>query len=219
MTRKKIDGLHSRVRAISPGKRIETARGNLITPDLRKEPWMEIHWRNGEGISAKEKEKVENRLHALAETNKDLIDVRINIKRTGHHRHGGQEVVIACQARKKEIVATRSRPDAALALNEAVDALERQILKLRDKRRDRRADRPAEPSFMGIVDSVNREEGFGFILTDDGEQVYFHRNAVHGGLEFERLEEGTRVILNVEAGRKGPQATTVGAPLPDAPVP
>ena len=171
---------------------------------------MEIHWRNLEGISEKEKGKIEGRLRALGEAHKDLIDIRISMKRTGHHRHGGQEVVIVCQARRKEIVASRTRPDAALALNEAVDVFERQIVKLREKRRDRRTEQPAGPPHLGIIDSINQQEGFGFILMEDGEKVYFHRNAVHGGLDFEGLEEGRRVSLNIEAGEKGPQATTVG---------
>lgn len=177
---------------------------------------MEIHWRNGDGIPGKEKEKIEARLRALAETHRDLIDIRINIKRSGHHRRGGQEVVIACQARGKEIVATREQPEAAVALNEAVDVLERQVVKLRDRRRTRRAERPAEPPRLGIVDSVNREEGYGFIRTDGGDKVYFHRNAVHGDIAFDQLEEGARVALNVEAGQEGPQATTVGLAPPEA---
>jgi len=180
---------------------------------------MEIHWRNGNGIPKDEIDKIEARLRTLAETHEDLIDVRISIKPTGHHRHGGHEVSIACHARRKDIVAARTRPEVGLALNEAVDALERQVHKLRQKRRTKRAERPSLPPHLGIVDSVNREEGFGFILTDEGDKVYFHRNAVHGALAFDHLEEGLRVALNIEPGEKGPQATTVDSAPPDAPVP
>ncbi|MDP3940486.1 MAG: HPF/RaiA family ribosome-associated protein [Deltaproteobacteria bacterium] len=180
---------------------------------------MEIHWRNSNGIPKAAIDKIEARLQALAESHGDLIDVRISIKPTAHHRHGGHEVTIACHARRKEIVAARIRPEVGLALTEAVDALEKQVHKLRQKRRSKRTERPAAPPYLGIVDSVNREEGYGFILTDDGEKVYFHRNAVHGGLAFDHLEEGLRVALNVEPGEKGPQATTVDSAPPDAPVP
>ena len=44
--------------------------------------------------------------------------------------------------------------------------------------------------------------------------MYFHRNALHGGLDFERLEEGQRVGLDVEGGEKGLQATVVRPPPP-----
>jgi hypothetical protein len=47
--------------------------------------------------------------------------------------------------------------------------------------------------------------------------VYFHRNAVHGGLDFERLAEG--VALNLEASEKGLQATTVVPAPPGVPAP
>ena len=57
-----------------------------------------------------------------------------------------------------------------------------------------------------------RDEGYGFILLDDGREVYFHRNAAHD-LEFDRMEEGLEVNLNVAAGDKGLQATTVN-PVP-----
>jgi len=47
------------------------------------------------------------------------------------------------------------------------------------------------------------------LLTDGGERVYFHRNAVGGGLEFEHLEGGEVVGLDYEAGDAGLQAKFV----------
>jgi ribosomal subunit interface protein len=180
---------------------------------------VEIHWRNLEEIEEAQREAVEGRLQALAEGHTDLIDVRIAARSTGHHRHGDREVRIACQARGSEIVAARVRPDAGRALDEAVDAFEREVHRLRDKRRDHRHERLAGPPFLGIVDRVLRDEGYGFILTDGGEQVYFHRNAVKDGLSFEDLDEGDRVALNIEQGNEGLQATVVCAAPPDAPAP
>lgn len=73
-----------------------------------------------------------------------------------------------------------------------------------------------EPPHLGIADRIFREEGYGFILTDEGAQVYFHRNTVKAGVDFERLQEADRVALNVEAGREGLQATSVVAAPPGA---
>ncbi|MBW2267412.1 MAG: HPF/RaiA family ribosome-associated protein [Deltaproteobacteria bacterium] len=175
---------------------------------------MEIHWVGLRELDDSERAQAEARLSRLAEGHSDLIDLRITGHRTAHHRHGGQEVRVTCQARGREIVAARTRPDLGLALNEVLDAFEAEVHKLRDKRRDRaRMPAPAAP-LLGIVDRIFREDGYGFILTDAGEQVYFHRNAVKEGLEFDRLEETDRVALNVEAGAQGPQATTVVAPPP-----
>jgi ribosomal subunit interface protein len=181
---------------------------------------VEIHWRNLEEIGDAQREAVEDRLRALAEGHTDLIDVRIAARSTGHHRHGDREVRIACQARGSEIVAARVRPDAGAALDEVVDAFEREVHRLRERRRDQRHEqRHSGPPFLGIVDRVEREQGYGFILTDGGERVYFHRNAVKNGLDFDGLDEGDRVALNIEQGNEGLQATVVCAPPPDAPSP
>ena len=181
---------------------------------------MEIHWHHvGTTLRDEERAAIEERLRSLAAGHDDLIDVRISGRESGHHRHGEKEVRIVCQARGKELVAARSRADLGLALHEALDAFEREVHRLRERRRDRSLERPAEPPLLGIVDRVFRDEGYGFLLTDSGDRVYFHRNAVKEGLDFARLEEGDRVALNVEAGRDGLQATTVVAPPPDAPAP
>jgi len=175
---------------------------------------MEIHWVGLGDLDEADQAEIEARLELLAEGHDDLIDLRITGRKTRHHLHGGQEVRITCQARGSEIVAARTRPDLGLALNEALDAFEREVHRLRGKRRDLSRTQPPQPPCLGIVDRIFREESFGFILTDDGEQVYFHRNAVKEGLDFDRLEEADRVGLNVEPGREGPQATTVVAPPP-----
>lgn len=181
---------------------------------------MQIHWTHMQEIRPEHRDKVEDRLRELAEGRSDLIDVRISGHTSNHHRHGGREVTIVCQARGKDLVASRTSTELSLALDEALAAFEREVRSLRDRRKEKRPERPgAQPPLLGIVEQVHRERGFGFILTDGGEQVYFHRNAVQSGLDFETLEDGDRVALNVEAGDKGPQATAVVAPPPDVGTP
>jgi ribosomal subunit interface protein len=53
-------------------------------------------------------------------------------------------------------------------------------------------------------------EGYGFLMTPDGREVYFHRNAVLNG-GFDELTVGSEVAYAEEAGEKGPQASTVRA--------
>jgi cold shock CspA family protein/ribosome-associated translation inhibitor RaiA len=180
---------------------------------------MEIHWYNPSAFREQDRSGVEGRIRSLVGDQSDVIDVRITARENGHHRHGGHEVRITCQARGAELVAARTRADAGLALNEALDAFERELRRLRDRRGERRFERGSEPPELGVIDEVRSDEGFGFILTDAGERVYFHRNALHGGLAFERLEEGQRVGLNVEGGVQGPQATVVRPAPADAPSP
>jgi cold shock CspA family protein len=58
------------------------------------------------------------------------------------------------------------------------------------------------------VDRVVVGEGYGFLRTDDGREVYFHRNCLKG-VDFDSLEPGTEVRFAEEPGRDGPQATVV----------
>ena len=99
---------------------------------------MEIHWRNMEAVDAAEREAAERKLRALAEGHTDLIDLRVAAKPNNHHRHGGQEVHITCQARGKELVATRTGADLGQALHDAVDAFVSEVRRLRDRRADHR---------------------------------------------------------------------------------
>jgi CspA family cold shock protein len=73
---------------------------------------------------------------------------------------------------------------------------------------------PGRPS--GTVRRIFPDRGYGFVRTDEGKEVYFHKNAVHGGLEFKHLQEGQRVTLDVEQGRKGLQAVTINPPTIEA---
>ncbi len=180
---------------------------------------MEIHWKGATGLSDAERDAIESRLESLAGGHSDLIDIRIALDDSAHHRRGGKGARIVCQARGREIVVGREAEDVLLALDQAMDVFEREVRRLRDLRQIHRELRPSSPPHLGIVDRVMLEDGYGFVLTDEGEQVYFHRNAVHGGLEFEQLEEGQRVALNYEAGNEGLQATTLVRPPPDASAP
>jgi cold shock CspA family protein/ribosome-associated translation inhibitor RaiA len=180
---------------------------------------MQIHWRNPNAIEEALRDRAEERIEALGEDHTDLIDVWIDVHVNTHHRQGADEVSLRAQVRGAEIVVRRQAEEAGLALRDALEAFEREMHKLRGRRGDRSrgAAAPNMPPHLGIVDRVFPDRGYGFILTDSGDEVYFHRNAVQHELRFETLQEGQRVALNFEPGEKGLQATVVQPPAPDAP--
>ncbi len=180
---------------------------------------MEIHWRNLDALRPERREEIEARLRRLDEGHGDLIKLWITGATTAHHRHGAQEIHLRCQARGRELVAERTRPDLGQALDEVLDVFERELRKLRGRRDTGREHASASPDLLGVIDRVHAQEGYGFILTDAGERVYFHRNALKGGLALEALVEGARVGLSLEAGERGLQATVVRPPPPDASAP
>jgi ribosome-associated translation inhibitor RaiA len=91
---------------------------------------------NLDGLEERERQGAEIRFRKLDASHNDLIDLRIMGKKNGHR--SGEEVRIACQARGREIVAARSADQVGRALHDAIDAFEREVWRLRERRRDRR---------------------------------------------------------------------------------
>ncbi len=61
----------------------------------------------------------------------------------------------------------------------------------------------------GTVKWFNATKGYGFISTEDGEDVFVHYSALEDTGEFRTLDEGQSVEFNVVDGDKGPQASNV----------
>lgn len=60
----------------------------------------------------------------------------------------------------------------------------------------------------GVVKSYSEKNGYGFITSDDGENLFVHYTGIIG-TGFKTLTEGQRVRFVVVEGAKGPQAVNV----------
>lgn len=60
----------------------------------------------------------------------------------------------------------------------------------------------------GVVKWFNDKKGFGFILQEDGEDVFVHFSSIKGD-GFKTLAEGQPVTFDVIDGDKGVQAANV----------
>jgi len=60
----------------------------------------------------------------------------------------------------------------------------------------------------GTVKWFNNSKGFGFISREEGEDVFVHYKAITGD-GYKSLQEGDKVVFEIEQGPKGLQATNV----------
>ncbi|HEK9107822.1 TPA: cold-shock protein [Streptococcus equi subsp. zooepidemicus] len=61
---------------------------------------------------------------------------------------------------------------------------------------------------QGTVKWFNAEKGFGFISTENGQDVFAHFSAIQSD-GFRSLDEGQKVTFDVEDGQRGPQAVNI----------
>jgi cold shock CspA family protein len=106
----------------------------------------------------------------------------------------------------RELSKYAAHDEIQLSIRDAFDAARR---KLQDYARRRRGVlKLHEGSLHARVTKLFPEEGFGFLETADGREIYFHKNSVLDS-GFGGLKIGTEVHFVEELGEKGPQATTV----------
>lgn len=130
-----------------------------------------------------------------------------------HHEYGNQyQVRIDITVPGEEIVANREPAqhtqyrDVQVAIRDAFDAAERQLEDYVRRRRGYVKELDTAPH--GRIAKLFPQEGYGFIETLDGREIYFHRHSVlHEG--FDHLHKGTEVSFVEEEGKQGPQASTV----------
>jgi cold shock CspA family protein len=106
----------------------------------------------------------------------------------------------------RELSKYAAHDEIQLSIRDAFDAARR---KLQDYARRRRGVlKLHEGSPHAWVTKLFPDEGFGFLETADGREIYFHQNSVLDS-GFSGLEIGTEVHFVEEPGEKGPQASTV----------
>lgn len=112
-----------------------------------------------------------------------------------------------------ELVSRREPGDGEMheklqtVIKDAFSVARRQLIKLKEKQSGETKTHPTQ-GVIGIVDKLFPEQDYGFIQSIEGQDVYFHRNAVLHG-DYDRIEVGTGVYFTAEMGEKGLQATTV----------
>ena len=113
----------------------------------------------------------------------------------------GDEILVS-----REPALHHTNEDIYVAVRDAFDAARRRLEDY--ARRHRHHVKIHESMPRGRIALLDNAKGFGFIVTPDGREVYFHRNSLVNA-DFDRLEAGNLVRFHEEEGEKGPQASSV----------
>ena len=107
---------------------------------------------------------------------------------------------------KKQLEVTIPHKNLGLAINDAFKAASR---RLQDYARRQRGEvKSHTPLQVALVSKIVPDQAYGFLTSEDGREIYFHRNSVLHH-DFSLLKVGTRVGFVQKMGDKGPQASTV----------
>ena len=130
----------------------------------------------------------------------NLFQVRIDLNVPG------REITVG-----RDPAAHHAHEDVYVAIRDAFDAT---LRRLEDYARERSGDVKlhAVPNH-GRVARLLTEQNCGFILSADGNEIYFHRNSVaNGGFDKLAIGDEVRFVAQHAESAQGPQASTV-API------
>jgi cold shock CspA family protein/ribosome-associated translation inhibitor RaiA len=181
--------------------------------DVEKSDWME--------------EEIRNRAAGLDAVYGRLTAVRVRMEKPHRSQRTGNlyECHIEMSVPGKSLVVSRAphhaedkysgpAPDVAQVIRESFDAAEKQLKAFKEQIGGD-VKRHAEDGQMGGQVSI-LEEDHGFVLTNTGGQLYFHRNSVLGD-GFEALRRGDHVHYIETTGDTGPIANKVRKAAPQSP--
>ena len=158
-------------------------------------------------------EKIEEERNKLTRHYASLVlHLRVTIEATPGYKEGGHEVCVVATVPNDTVVVKRWGESVRPLLVEAFDVLGLQLKEIVKKKQNHKTAKvqvgAADGRLSGIVRKIFPEEAYGFIVTDDKLDVFFHANALRD-VEMNDIAEGDEVLFAMEEGDKGPQATWV----------
>jgi len=171
---------------------------------------LQIEGRNLE-IRKAWQEKIEEEKGRLDRHHPGLVHhLRISIEETSGHKAGGHEVRLVASVPNDTVVVKRKGETVRPLLVEAFDTLGLQLKELQRKRwqTGKEPEAAAVGPALGTIKSLFPYESYGFLVTLDGQDVYFHENALKD-VAMAQLAEGDEVRFGEGEGDKGPTAAWV----------
>ena len=159
--------------------------------------------------------QIRRRVDKLERFHSRITGCRVVVERPHEHPTGGHpfRVRIDVTVPPKHEIVVDKRPgdhdlgdDLTTVINNAFEATERQLKELASVQRH---EVKTHDEKRALVVRMHTEDDFGFLKTDEGREIYFHRNSLAEPDDWERLAVGAEVRFEETMGDDGPQATTV----------
>ena len=143
-----------------------------------------------------------------------VLHLRVAIESTSNHKEGGFEVRVVASVPSDTVVVKRKGEKVHPLLVEAFDVLGMQLKEMVRKKQDHKGVK-AQGAVLGgngsgIIKKLFPLDAYGFIITSDEQEIFFHENVLKD-VGMDDLNEGDSVMFGVTEGEMGPQATFVRA--------
>lgn len=175
---------------------------------------VSITFHNMDGTAELE-EHVRRRIDELEKTHPHVIGCDVVIDAPRKEQLTGTEFAVRVTLSvpgpnihvERHIGRSGAAEDINLAIHEAFDAARR---KLKEQKREMAGQEVKHhaPVLHGVIDRLFEGEGYGFIVADDGREVYFGRDSMVNG-DWRKLRVGTKLRFREMEGDKGPFAANV----------
>jgi len=158
-------------------------------------------------------DKIEDEKTKLNRHHPGLVHtLRVTIEHTSSHKEGGFEVRVVASVPNDTVVVKRKGEAVKPLLVEGFDTLGLQLKELQRRRRQtgKVPEGGGATAGQGTIKSIFANQEYGFILTPEGQEIYFHANALKD-IDIGQLAEGDEVRFGEGEGDMGPAAAWVRA--------
>ncbi|MBM9613348.1 HPF/RaiA family ribosome-associated protein [Desulfobulbus rhabdoformis] len=141
-----------------------------------------------------------------------VLHLRVTIEATPGYKEGGHEIRLVASVPNDTVAVKRWGENVRSLLTESFDVLNKQLKEIVKKKQKHKSDKIASAivngQSSGTVRKIVPAESYGFIVTHDQLDVFFHANSLKD-VALDDLTEGDNVLFSMEEGDKGLQATWV----------
>ncbi|MEN6376136.1 MAG: HPF/RaiA family ribosome-associated protein [Smithella sp.] len=164
---------------------------------------------HGIELTEEMREDIAEKVNKLDKFYNRIMRCRVVVEEPKRHSHKGNlySVHIIMTVPGAELVTKRElHEELMLAMRDAFLAAQR---KLKEFSREQGGEvKNHEKKPHGFISVLFPDQEYGFLVSGEGYDVYFHKNSVINK-DFEKLEVGMEVRFSEEMGDKGPQASSV----------